>query len=108
MFFLWYRGLLNQVFERYAVTTDEKARIGVLQQEMAKSAGIATDVGQNRKIRICILFLEFDKRTALIDLNRGMLNLTKEKYAFFLIDILLLHIFPLNGVCVNDKLFSFM
>lgn len=75
---------------------------------MAKSAGIATDVGQNRKIRICILFSEFDKLTALIDLNRGMLNLTKEKYAFFLIDILLLHIFPLNGVCVNDKLFSFM
>ncbi|XP_059364858.1 uncharacterized protein LOC132103782 [Carassius carassius] len=68
-----HRWLLNQLLDKHAVTSDEKARIIFLQQQMAKSAKIGSDVNKNRKMRICMLFSEFDKLTTLIDLYRGVL-----------------------------------
>ena len=72
--FCAFRRLFNQVLENQKVTSDEKARISILQQQQTKSAGAGTDVNKNRKQRICLLFPEFDKLTALIDLYRGKIN----------------------------------
>lgn len=80
MFFLWCRWLLNQLLDKHAVTSDEKARIIFLQQQMAKSAKIGIDVNQNRNLCICMLFSEFDKLTTMIDLYRGMFTC----YSFYL------------------------
>ncbi|XP_052420176.1 uncharacterized protein LOC127964065 isoform X1 [Carassius gibelio] len=68
-----HRWLLNQLLDKHAVTSDEKARIICLQQQMAKSARIGSDVNKKRKTRICMLFSEFDKLTTIIDLYRGVL-----------------------------------
>ncbi|KAL0153219.1 hypothetical protein M9458_051473 [Cirrhinus mrigala] len=68
-----HRWLLNQLLDKHAVTSDEKARIIGLQQQMAKSARIGSDVNKKRKTRICMLFSEFDKLTTIIDLYRGVL-----------------------------------
>ncbi|XP_026124635.1 uncharacterized protein LOC113106835 [Carassius auratus] len=53
-----HRWLLNQLLDKHAVTSDEKARIICLQQQMAKSARIGSDV---------------KKLTTIIDLYRGVL-----------------------------------
>ncbi|XP_056441350.1 uncharacterized protein LOC130378664 [Gadus chalcogrammus] len=69
-----HRWLLNQVLDKHQVTPDERARIILLRQQMAKSARTGTVFNQNRKRRICVqLFSEFDKLTVLIDLYRGVL-----------------------------------
>ncbi|CAL8301576.1 unnamed protein product [Gadus morhua 'NCC'] len=68
-----HRWLLNQVLDKHQVTPDERARIILLRQQMAKSARTGTVFNQNRKRRICVqLFSEFDKLTVLIDLYRGV------------------------------------
>ncbi|XP_073672055.1 uncharacterized protein [Paramisgurnus dabryanus] len=69
----FYRWLLNQVLQRHGVTSDEKARIDVLHQQLAKSAKGLTDANSDRKTRILVLFTEFNKLTAMIDLYRGIL-----------------------------------
>lgn len=68
---LWCRLLLNQVLERHALTSEEKARVLVLQQQTAASK-MGTAVNKNWKAQISVLFSEFDKLTALIDLFRGI------------------------------------
>ena len=66
-----YRKLLNQVLERHEVTVEEKARIEVLRQEQATAS--RTQVNQNRKARISVLFTEFERLMVMVDLFRGIL-----------------------------------
>ncbi|XP_062268267.1 uncharacterized protein LOC133974640 [Platichthys flesus] len=68
-----YRLPINQVLQKHGVTAEEKARMGVLHQQLAKSTKGQTDVNSDRKTIICVLFTEFSKLTAIIDLYRGIL-----------------------------------
>ncbi|KAL7850046.1 hypothetical protein SRHO_G00193950 [Serrasalmus rhombeus] len=68
-----YRRLLYQVFERHELTVEEKARIQVLQQEQAAVSRSGTQVNQDRKGRISVLFTEFERMKVMIDLYRGIL-----------------------------------
>ncbi|KAL7841128.1 hypothetical protein SRHO_G00248190 [Serrasalmus rhombeus] len=68
-----YRRLLYQVFERHELTVEEKARIQVLQQEQAAVSRSGTQVNQDRKGRISVLFTEFERMKVMIDLYRGVL-----------------------------------
>ena len=71
--YVCYRGLLYQVLEKNELTVEEKARIEVLQQEQATASRMRTQVNQNRKARITVLFTEFERMKVMIDLFRGIL-----------------------------------
>ncbi|XP_062396671.1 ankyrin repeat and KH domain-containing protein 1-like isoform X2 [Sardina pilchardus] len=47
--------------------------MNVLHQQLAKSTKVLTDTNSDRKTRICVLFTDFSKLTAMIDLYRGIL-----------------------------------
>ncbi|KAI3361413.1 hypothetical protein L3Q82_013580, partial [Scortum barcoo] len=68
-----YRRLLYQVLEKNELTVEEKARIEVLQQEQATASRMRTQVNQNQKARITVLFTEFERIKVMIDLFRGIL-----------------------------------
>ncbi|XP_060786598.1 uncharacterized protein LOC132892255 isoform X1 [Neoarius graeffei] len=102
-----YRWLLNQVQQKHGVTSDEKARMVVLQQQLVKGQ---TDANNDRKKRICVLFIEFNKLTTTIDMyRRGILP----SFQVFLKKLQhekpMLHILHLEMVLlVRDVLSKFM
>ncbi|KAK9972430.1 hypothetical protein ABG768_022345 [Culter alburnus] len=73
-----YRRLLNQVFERHDLTTEEKARIVVLQKEQAAASRTGTQVNQDRKDRISVVISEFERVKVMIDLYRGIFCMTRQ------------------------------
>ncbi len=65
------------MFERHALTHEEKARVEVIQKEQTAACRMGTAENLNRKARISVLFSEFDRLTALIDMFRG--NITSSR-----------------------------
>ncbi|XP_060779528.1 uncharacterized protein LOC132887834 [Neoarius graeffei] len=104
-----YRWLLNQVLEKHGVTSAEKARVSVLQQQLAKSTKGQTDTNRDRKTRISVLFTEFNKLTAIIDLYRGILPPFQVFLKRLQHEKPMLHILHVEmGLLVRDLLSKFM
>ncbi|KAL2080712.1 hypothetical protein ACEWY4_024505 [Coilia grayii] len=101
-----YRWLLNQVQQQHGVTSDEKARMTVLQQQLGKGQ---SDTNTDTKKRICVLFSEFNKLTTTIDIYRGILPSFQVFLKKLQHDKPMLHILHVEKVLlVRDVLSKFM
>ena len=72
-FYIFTDGCSTRFCRSIGFTAEEKARMDVQHQQLAKSTKGQADVNSDRKTRICVLFTEFSKLTAIIDLYRGIL-----------------------------------
>lgn len=66
------------MFERHDLTTEEKARIVVLQKEQAAASRTGTQVNQDRKDRMSVVISEFERVKVMIDLYRGIFCMTRQ------------------------------